>query len=285
MNEQRDQWRLTTAAGRHLLVRATPDEYGRVVYDVAKIGAFTLSYDLYSYRPDPQRPRGIYVRYGREEGPLRYNAQDLPDRPVVCTVELGGAAVFRAQNMNPSSRYWLNVERHRSHADVPDGTARRTAEIVHALVVDWLARDDHEELAGYLAWHLAPRRIGHAEETIDRLTRQQAKVLAELADQCAFRDRQLAIRGQAPAPPPRRPDPRHPDGQAIAWLHAELDRLCQQHHRPEHVPAGAVVTILAGWLDTLGLAIPAWALAGDSEAIGRVRETTCHRQLGDPEAS
>jgi hypothetical protein len=82
---------------------------------------------------------------------------------------------------------------------------------------------------------------GRGRGTIGRLAGQQATVPAKLAEQYAFRDRQLAIRGQAPLPPPQRLDPQHPDGQAIARVRAELDQLCRQHHRSDHVPAVEIV--------------------------------------------
>lgn len=252
-----DRHCLVTASGRPLRVRNTPDEYGRVVYQVEKIGAFTLSYD--NYCSQRERPR-IHLRYGRESGPIRFNDENLPDRPVVCTVELGGGAMFQAEDMTARSHHWLHVSRHgRYAAPAPKATARRTADIVHTLVVDWLARADHQELADYHAWHMAPHRIRHATDEIRRSTNQAAKVLAELADQHAYRDQQSAIRGQAAPALPARPDPRHPDGQAILRLRAALDALAAQHHgHPDLVPAHDVVKALAGWLEPLGLGIPEW---------------------------
>ncbi|GAB1646878.1 hypothetical protein [Krasilnikovia sp. MM14-A1259] len=244
------QQQVMTAAGRRLAFTATPDEYGRVVYQVAKVGAFTVEPDAYSRAPDDDTGRRVYLRYGRVDGPIPfYRDQDLPDAPVVCTVVLAGGATFGVERLDEPGGRWLSVCRV-GGADAPDGTRRRTADIVRALVTDWLARDDHEELRGFHAWHLAPSRIADAGHNIDRLHRVIAPRMSELAAEFHRRGQQLAIRGEAPAEPAQFPDPQTRDGQAILALHAELERLRRQHRR---LHAADIAEVVQRWLGALGL--------------------------------
>lgn len=173
----------TTAEGRRITFVATPTEHGRVIYDVAKVGAFTIEPETYAYDTSDRPQQRVHLRYGRVDGPDPYSRdQDLPDQPVVCTVRLSGGAVFDAEKIHTRGRYWLAVHR-RGGGSAPDGTARRTADIVRVLVADWLARDDHDELRGYHDWHLAPSRIANAQHTIDRLHQVIAPRLSELASE------------------------------------------------------------------------------------------------------
>jgi hypothetical protein len=245
------QQTVTTAGGRRLAFTATPNEYGRVVYEVAKVGAFTLEPEAYTYATGDGRPR-VYLRYGRVDGPERYRQdRDLPDAPVVCTVTLGGAAVFGVDRLDEPSWRWLSVCR-ASGGSAPEGTRRRTADIVHALVTDWLARDDHDELRGYHAWHLAPARIANARHTIDRLQRVIAPHLSELAAEYRRRDEQLTILGEVAPAPSQFPDPQTRDGQAILALRAELAQLHKQHR---WLPPADVARLVERWLDEQGLAV------------------------------
>jgi hypothetical protein len=46
----------------------------------------------------------VYLRYGRVDGPEPYHRErDLPDPPVVCTVVLGGGAVFGVEHLDEPS--------------------------------------------------------------------------------------------------------------------------------------------------------------------------------------
>src|SRR5689334_15498616 len=102
------QQQVTTAAGRRLTVTATANEYGRVVYEVAKVGAFTLEPEVYAHDPGDTRQR-VHLRYGRVDGPDYHRDRDLPDAPVVCTVVLGGAATFSVEHLAEPSWRWLSV--------------------------------------------------------------------------------------------------------------------------------------------------------------------------------
>jgi hypothetical protein len=248
----RMQQTVTTAGGRRLTFVATPNKYGRVVYDVDKIGAFTI--EPQANYPGGDSPERVYVRYGRVDSSDPYSSErDLPDQPVVCTVQLGGGAVFDTAKIHSRRGGWLAVDRSRG-GSAPDRIARRTENIVRVLVVDWLAREDHGELRGYHAWHLAPRRIAHADHNIARLNTVIAPLLSELAVEHHHRGEQMAILGCPSADMTAYPDPRSCDGQSILALRAQLAQLHEQHRR---LPALDVVVLVEQWLAGQGLAIGA----------------------------
>lgn len=245
---------LVTEAGRRVKVTVTPDEFGRVVYAVDRIGAFTVEPDTYEYRREPGEERRIHVQYGRVEGPIRWIRDDVPDRPVVCSVELAGGAVIRPSAMRPDRHWgWLVVCR-ASGGSAPDGTSRRTADLVHCLITDWLARDDLDELRHFHDWHHARGRIAHAERTIRGLRLGVAKAMEQLTEQYAYRAEQLAILGEEPAEVPQLPNPETAEGRAIIELRAQLRQLWSRGRR---LPAdGAVSELVQQWLADLGLALP-----------------------------
>ncbi|XTZ13893.1 hypothetical protein ACQSSU_20565 [Micromonospora echinospora] len=238
------------APRRKITFTATPDEYGRCVYQVQGVGAFTLEPSPYDGQPDTAR-----VVYGRVEGNSPwFSTRHLPDRPVVCRVQLEGACCFNPVNAKPTSPHWLTVYRDNGNIQAPDGTRRRTAEIVHALVQDWLARDDHAELISYHRWHLAPGRMSTHAANIKRLNVRVADLLRELAEEHAGYAEQAAIRNQEPITPGHVPDPANPDGQAILRLREHL-ALIREEHR--YLPGGEVVPLVEKWLADLNVPLTA----------------------------
>lgn len=242
-----------TADDRKLTYTATPDEYGRVVYQVAGVGAFTLQVDPRSRAGEDGAGWRVNVTYGRVEGPQRYlRSRELPDRPVVCRVELEGGAVFSVDTMRADvgrSSRWLACYRS-GGGTAPDGTRNRTADIVHTLVNDWVARDDWEELRSYQDWHLAPGRRADYARAIDTLNGKVAKLLQELAVNHRGYTTQAAILGETTPRPARFPDPVRREGQAILALRTKLQAL-QKEKRC--LPGGDVVTIAEAWFAGMDL--------------------------------
>ena len=210
-----------TFTGRSITFTSTPDEYGRCVYQVEGIGAFTV---------EPHSRAGVHdahdsvkVTFGRVEGEHRYiRTEQLPDRPVVCRVTIEGASSFNPAITNPADGWWLKVGRDGRGGCAPDGTRRRTAEIVHALVRHWLARDDHDALVGYHRWHLAPARMRRHAGRISDLNARVAGMLQDLAREHSGYAEQAAIRDQQPISSGRAPDPATREGQAILRRREQL---------------------------------------------------------------
>ncbi|MCX5070781.1 hypothetical protein OOJ91_33595 [Micromonospora lupini] len=244
----------TTAGGRKLSFTTTPDEYGRVVYAVEGIGTFTIQPANRYVRDEPS----VQVVFGLLEGQIRYfYNEELPDRPVICQVELGGAPTFRPSQMDPKRPYgWMTVRR-AAGGRAPEATAKRTADVVHALVNHWQAREDLDELIGYQDWHLAPgRRAGHLQQ-IKRLTDEVEKLLAQLADQHRGLAVQRAILGDTtPAEEVGPfPDPATRDGRAILSLRQHLVDMAPE--ADDELPGADVVQVLARWFASMNVPLPA----------------------------
>lgn len=241
-----------TSARRSITFTSIPDEYGRCVYQVEGIGAFTIESNPHSHLYDTP---SVQVTFGRVEGEHRWvRTELLPDRPVVCRVRIEGASCFNPSATNPASPYgWLSVRREGMGLSAPAGTHRRTGEIVHALVRDWLAREDHNELVGYHRWHLAPQRMrGHAVK-IDRLNGKISGLLQELAREHSGYAEQAAIRDRQPITPGLRPNPATPEGQAILRLR---EQLLDARYPNGSLPGEDAVSLLKQWLTSMNLALP-----------------------------
>ncbi|MEU3455611.1 hypothetical protein ABZ671_18720 [Micromonospora sp. NPDC006766] len=239
-------------ARRSITFTTIPDQYGRCVYQVQGIGAFTIEPDAHGRLYDERDY--VHVTFGRVEGEHRWIRTDqLPDRPVVCRVELEGASTFNPAATNPASPYgWLSVRRS-GGGSAPTGTSRRAGEIVHALVRHWLARDDHDELVGYHRWHLAPERMRGHGVRIDRLNQQLSQVLTVLAKEHAGYAEQAAIRDRQPLDRGWTPDPSTREGQTILRLYEQLAMVKSEHRG---LPGAEVVPLLEKWLTTMNLTLP-----------------------------
>ncbi|MEU7802606.1 hypothetical protein AB0B10_25440 [Micromonospora arborensis] len=241
-----------TSTRRSITFTSTPDEYGRCVYQVEGIGAFTIEPNPHSHLYDTP---SVQVTFGRVEGePAWVRPALLPDRPVVCRVRIEGASCFNPSGTNPASPYGrLRVGRDGYGGSAPAATSRRTGEIVHALVRDWLAREDHAELVGYHRWHLAPQRMrGHAVK-IDRLNGKISGLLQELAREHSGYAEQAAIRDKQPLIPGHAPNPATREGQAILRLREQL--LTMRKERGG-LPRAEVVPLLEQWLASQNLTLP-----------------------------
>ncbi|MBM0201870.1 hypothetical protein JNW90_01205 [Micromonospora sp. STR1s_5] len=244
---------ITTTGGRKLSFTTTPDEYGRVVYAVEGIGTFTIQPENRYVRDEPS----VQVVFGRLEGPIRYFYSDkLPDRPVICQVELGGAPIFRPSQMDPKHPYgWMTVRR-AAGTQAPAATAKRTADVVHALVNHWQAREDLDELISYQDWHLAPeRRAGHLQQ-IKRLNGEVETLLAQLTEQHRGLAVQRGILGDtSPADEVGPfPDPATREGRAILSLRQGLTELAKTKG---DLPGAEAVQHLETWFESMNIPLPA----------------------------
>lgn len=198
---------LTPLRGYRLDVDAEPlADLGRVVYRVAKVGAFTIEQHPYAY-PDTTRAAEVHVQYGvhgRDVYASGYRL--LPESPVVNGVTIGGGAVFDPARFAPEvldeqrERTWTpTIPMRRGladgtvHGSVPDATARRVTDIVAALTLDFLAREDHPDLALAQAVRLAPGRLTEHQRQINRLAEEIAEREAALAVERSRADAQLAL--------------------------------------------------------------------------------------------
>jgi hypothetical protein len=197
---------LTTPGARRITVTAEPlPDLGRVVYRVAKVGAFTLDRDPHSY---PDRTRSLRCTYGvYDTDRWAYSDDLLPEHPRLFGVDICGAAVYDpdrfTERMATEGRTWrwpLPARRPAGRfraVSVPDGTAHRLTDIVGALTLDYLDRPDRAALeAAQDALHAPTRLAGH-RRVIDRLREQITALQGELDAEQALADRQAAL---LPAP-------------------------------------------------------------------------------------
>lgn len=170
--------------------RGEPDlTIGRVRYVVEGVGVLLLG-------PDPMCPllselvdefREVGCRDARSPMPapaeqlrLQYGDGDgwgdhgRTNVPVVHRVRLGGTASFAVDRVDPDRAWpWLSVQRFSPElvgaGDTPEATRRRTAQIVAALVNDYLTRDDVAAVRAASARRHAARRTAEASDHISRL--------------------------------------------------------------------------------------------------------------------
>jgi len=247
-----DSTTIQLTARRSITFTATPDQYGRCVYQVHGIGAFTIEPDPYAHIYDGHDR--VQVTFGRVEGEHRWvRYEQLPDRPVVNRVTLYGASRFSPATINPASPYgWLSLQRDSGIRSVPDGTRRYTGQIVHALVRHWLGRDDHQELIALHRWHLAPERMRMHANQVDLLNVKLAELLKDLAKQHAAYAEQAAIRDRQPLDRRWTPDPTTREGQAILLLREQLAAVKAEHRE---LPGADVVPLLEQWLTAMNLTL------------------------------
>lgn len=194
---------LTTATGRRLAVTAEPlPEHGRVIYRVAKVGAFTLERDPLSY---PERTESLRCTYGAYDDDRWVHSGDpLPEAPVLFGVHISGAAVYSpgrfTEETNPATghgwRWPLPAQRVTGtycSTSAPDGTRHRLTDIVGALTLDYLDRPDRTALEHAQEARWATRRLAGHQRTIDRLRDEVAALQAQLDAELALADRQTAL--------------------------------------------------------------------------------------------
>lgn len=167
---------------------ATELPYGRIAYDVDKIGTFTLGWRFCTYSTTDEDMARMTVVYGLAEDDdltLQGRGGLSPQAPVIHRVEILGANTFDLDDAIATlhgdvyySSYWL-----RPHRQMPDGTIvevsdaarQRIAWIVSRLVEDFLDRDEGGSLTAEHLRHYAATRARTHRHNI-------ANAQAEIAD-------------------------------------------------------------------------------------------------------
>jgi hypothetical protein len=189
----------TTDASRRLSVDVEViQEFGRVVYTVAKVGTFTIERDAYESNSE-----NLFIHYGRHDTASRYRYDDpLPEAPVFFGITLiGGAGFDPVRFTDPDSvkRWYTWPARRQSRGSVPDATAKRAEEICRFITLDYLERDDYPAIERARARHLAPGRLAGHQCEIDRLRGEIATRQAQLAEQIQLADQQATLINPAAA--------------------------------------------------------------------------------------
>ncbi|MEV6832034.1 hypothetical protein [Amycolatopsis sp. NPDC051102] len=125
------------------------------------------------------------VRYGDYSGADFYNYGQAPSLPTVNGIELlGSCGAITPDRVAQLDRYRVRPRRSddggRSSYEVPEKTADRTAAVVRALLADFYARDDLDQLHQARARHEAPRHRATAARTADHLKRRISELTEEL---------------------------------------------------------------------------------------------------------
>ena len=192
---------MNTHARRAIAFTGTPTDSGRVEYDVAQNGVFTLGFATYGY-PHLDDMEQLHVAYGRwDDEVLCGRTRDLPHAPTINGVRLTGSSVFDphaalAHLSDPRDwSGWLTVHRKNDRwtEQVPWRTKERVAYIIARLVESFLDREDLDELlAAHRANHAAERIARHQENLrrvdleIQEWTARRAAEQSQLARQLAF---------------------------------------------------------------------------------------------------
>lgn len=202
---------LKTAAGRFYTAEVTIGENGEAVYDVKRVGqtgAFPVG--TFVIHPDfhalPEIEGLVNIQFGGGSATDRHQRTNVP--------ALGSASlpyVVGHQLVNPADLVdETSVLRLRNLAGASTGTgtsadgassntSARTADLVTALVRDWQARDDNDQLTATYNATLAPQRaeaiakkvddlsckIMSIGERITELTKQKDEIAATPAPQSA----------------------------------------------------------------------------------------------------
>lgn len=202
---------LTTPAGRELNVSVSLDwTLGAALYRIAEVdGTITLGWSSGHYRCDCCTEPTIELTYGKPtECPFTSRYEDAPK---VFGVLLAAQAEFRAADMSATGGgRWLVVRRDngdRYAPDAPDGTRRRTAEIVYTIVTHWLSQPWAEQLRQAHEHRYAHARLRRHRGTVSDLEYQISTLTAELAaERAAEREQERIIDAGPVAPTWQRPD-------------------------------------------------------------------------------
>ncbi|MFC1442883.1 hypothetical protein ABUW04_32010 [Streptacidiphilus sp. N1-10] len=202
---------LTTPAGRKLHVSVSLDwTLGAALYRIAEVdGTITLGWASDHYRCDCCNEPSIQLTYGKPaESPF---TKRFEDPPTVFGVTLAARTVYRASAMRPGrASGWLGVRREGTGGydpEAPDGTRRRTAEIVYTITQHWLAQPWAQQLhRAHEQRHAAPRLRQHAA-AVRELEEKICHLTAELAEELTAAEEQERIISAGPvAPKWQRPD-------------------------------------------------------------------------------
>ncbi|MBC3842087.1 hypothetical protein GXW82_23465 [Streptacidiphilus sp. 4-A2] len=202
---------LTTPAGRKLHVSISLDwTLGAALYRIAEVdGTITLGWSSGHYRCDCCTEPSIELTYGKPaESPFTRHYEDPPK---VFGVTLAAQAVYRASAMQPSrASGWLVVRREGTdHHDpeAPDGTRRRTAEVVYTITQHWLAQPWAHQLHRAHEQRHATARLRQHDAAVRELEQRICHLTAELAEELTGAEEQERIISAGPvAPKWQRPD-------------------------------------------------------------------------------
>ena len=202
---------LTTPAGRELNVSVSLDwTLGAALYRIAEVdGTIALGWSSGHYRCDCCTEPSIELTYGKPtENPFTARYEDAPK---VFGVVLAAQAVFRAADMSATGGgRWLVVRRDNGGTyapDAPDGTRRRTAEIVYTIATHWLSQPWAEQLWKSHEYRHARARLRQHRGTVRDLEDQISALTAELADERDAEREQVRMIDAGPvAPTWQRPD-------------------------------------------------------------------------------
>ncbi len=160
---------------------ATPTEAGQVIYEVDKVGTFTLGFDHASY-PRADDEERLHVAYGAWDGHGHcYRDRALPNAPVVNTITLVGGSFFDPAEalafLTQESRTWAGWIRpsrlvDRWAVDVPDRTRARVGWVVARVTQEFLEREDYPELLRAHRARHAPARAAAHHQNLERVQRE-----------------------------------------------------------------------------------------------------------------
>ncbi|SFW13119.1 hypothetical protein [Amycolatopsis australiensis] len=125
------------------------------------------------------------VQYGDYTGADYYSYGQAPGLPKVNGIELlGSCGAITPDRIAQLDRYRVRPRRSddggRSSREVPDKTADRTAAVVRAILTDFYARDDLDQLHQARARREAPHHRATAHRAADQLKRQIDALTADL---------------------------------------------------------------------------------------------------------
>ncbi|MEU0112007.1 hypothetical protein ABZ313_42610 [Streptomyces sp. NPDC006251] len=173
---------LTTPAGRTYTADVTIGEHGEAIYDVERVGqmgAFPVGTFVIhpDFHPLPKVDGLVNVQFGGGSPTDRHQRTNVP--------VMGSASlpyVVGHQLVNPADLVdETSVLRLRDLAGANTGTGTsaggatfnttaRTADLVTALVRDWQARDDYDQLTATYFAFIAPQRAEAVAKKADELT-------------------------------------------------------------------------------------------------------------------
>jgi hypothetical protein len=192
---------LVTEGGYRMHAMITLDwETGAALYRVSELdGTITVGWESGHYLLDCCDRDAIEITYGKpDRSPFTHTFEDPP---TVYGVVLAERAVFHPESMDPASRWWLVVrreigDRHRSPS-APEGTHRRTADIVHAITRHMLTRSWAGELRRAHDQHHAPARHRYHQKMIREMEEEAARLQVAVARERERAAAQAAVIAEA----------------------------------------------------------------------------------------
>ena len=172
---------------------------GWVVYEVARVGTFTMGFNPAAYRCQDYESDGENLRviYGEITADglenLASTATAWPGAPRVNGITLHGSSCFKRADalahLEPMDEAgcedvcgrwsgWLGVWRGSPRVSVPSKTRDRVAHIVAVLATDFVSRDDAGEILAAFRRAMAPQRVEAHRDELALVHREIAEWLA-----------------------------------------------------------------------------------------------------------